>query len=94
MLCSVYMETVFLPALFFTASTGHDGFLFTMFVMFVAAKLAAELFERLRQPAVAGEILAGVLIGPSVLHWVAPGELTSVRPDLSARPDRGRTCPS
>ena len=82
MLCSVYMETVFLPALFFTASTGHDGFLFTMFVMFVAAKLAAELFERLRQPAVAGEILAGVLIGPSVLHWVAPGELTSVLSEI------------
>src|SRR5215471_9787144 len=36
--------------------------LFTIFVMFVAAKLAAEIFERLKQPAVAGEILAGVIL--------------------------------
>ena len=53
------------------------GFLLALFVMLVAAKLMAELFERLRQPAVAGEILAGVLIGPSVLNWVAPTELTN-----------------
>lgn len=50
--------------------------------MFVAAKLAAELFERLKQPAVAGEILAGVLIGPSVLGLVAPSELTDALAEL------------
>jgi Kef-type K+ transport system membrane component KefB len=38
----------------------------------------AEIFERLRQPAVVGEILAGVVIGPSVLGWVQPSELVSV----------------
>jgi Kef-type K+ transport system membrane component KefB len=52
------------------------GLLFPLFVMFLAAKVLAELFERLRQPAVAGEILAGVLIGPSVLGWVNPTEVT------------------
>jgi Kef-type K+ transport system membrane component KefB len=31
--------------------------LLTLFIMLAAAKLMAELFERLRQPAVAGEIL-------------------------------------
>lgn len=63
---------------FLAAATPHGaGFLFTLFVMLVSAKLMAELFERLRQPAVAGEILAGVLIGPSVLGWVAPSDLTS-----------------
>lgn len=61
---------------------GHGNFLFTLFVMFVAAKLAAELFERLKQPAVAGEILAGVLIGPSVLQWVAPTDLTNVLAEI------------
>src|SRR3546814_21201849 len=44
--------------------------------MFAAAKLFAEIFERLKQPAVVGEILAGVLIGPSVLGWVSPNEIT------------------
>lgn len=41
-----------------------------------AAKLLAEIFERLRQPAVVGEILAGVIIGPSVLKLVAPSSIT------------------
>ncbi len=53
------------------------GFLLALFVMLVAAKLMAELFERLRQPAVAGEILAGILIGPGVLNWVVPTDLTN-----------------
>lgn len=53
------------------------GFLLALFVMLVAAKLMAEIFERLRQPAVVGEILAGILIGPSVFNWVAPSELTN-----------------
>jgi Kef-type K+ transport system membrane component KefB len=50
--------------------------------MFVAAKLAAEIFERLKQPAVAGEILAGVVIGPSVLGLVSPSELTEALSEI------------
>lgn len=64
--------------LFFAVPTGEGGsFILALFIMLVAAKLMAELFERARQPAVAGEILAGVLIGPSVLNWVAPTDLTN-----------------
>ncbi|MFZ0060712.1 MAG: cation:proton antiporter [Pyrinomonadaceae bacterium] len=51
--------------------------LFTLFVMLAAAKVFAEIFERLQQPAIVGEILAGVLIGPGVLRWVAPSEITN-----------------
>ena len=36
-------------------------------VMLVAAKLAGEVFERMRQPAVLGELLAGVLLGNLVI---------------------------
>lgn len=62
----------------FAADTSAGaGFLLALFVMLVAAKLMAELFERLRQPAVVGEILAGILIGPSVLNWVTPSELSN-----------------
>ncbi|MCI0337589.1 MAG: cation:proton antiporter [Acidobacteria bacterium] len=57
-------------------ASAEGGLLLTLFVIFVAAKLAAEVFERLKQPPVAGEILAGILIGPSVLALVTPGELT------------------
>ena len=35
----------------------------------------AEIFERFKQPGIVGEILAGILIGPSVLNWIAPTEL-------------------
>jgi Kef-type K+ transport system membrane component KefB len=64
------------------ASGEHTRLLFTLFVMFVAAKLAAEIFERLRQPAIAGELLAGVVIGPSVLNWVQPSELTNTLAEI------------
>ncbi len=44
----------------------------TVLIVFGVAKLFAEIFERIGQPAILGEILAGVLIGPSVLGWVKP----------------------
>ena len=50
--------------------------------MLVAAKLLAEIFERLKQPAVVGEILAGVLIGPSLLNWVQPSEITAILAEI------------
>ncbi|WP_051362202.1 cation:proton antiporter [Solimonas soli] len=66
-----------------TAAAAHsDPLLLNLFLMFAAAKLFAEICERLRQPAVVGEIIAGVLIGPSVLGWVAPSELTHALGEL------------
>jgi Na+:H+ antiporter len=48
------------------------GLAVSMLLIFGSAKLLAEVFERLRQPGIVGEILAGVLIGPSILGWIAP----------------------
>ena len=68
---------------FLGTATGDDTrVLLALFIMLVAAKLMGELFERLRQPAVAGEILAGVIIGPSLLGWVAPSEITSLLAEI------------
>jgi len=53
-----------------------------MLVVFASAKLLSEIFERLRQPGIVGEILAGILIGPSVLAWIAPGDVLSALADL------------
>ena len=53
-----------------------------MLLIFASAKLLEELFERLGQPGIVGEILAGVLIGPHVLAWVAPTELLGTLSDL------------
>ncbi len=62
---------------FLSVAPGHSSeMLLTLFIMFVSAKIAAEVFERLNQPAVVGEILAGVIIGGSILGWVAPSDFT------------------
>ncbi len=53
---------------------GQARVLLTLLIMLAAAKITAEILERLRQPAVVGEILAGVMIGPSLFGWVAPTE--------------------
>jgi Kef-type K+ transport system membrane component KefB len=55
----------------------HDAgtLLLSLFLIFTTAKVAAELFEWMRQPGIAGEILAGVLLGPGVLKLVEPNEL-------------------
>lgn len=55
-----------------------------MLVVFGSAKLLAQVFERLRMPGLAGEILAGVLIGPPVLHWVEPDSFLTALADLGA----------
>jgi len=60
------------------ASVEHASVFLSLFIILAAAKVMAEVFERLRQPAVVGEILAGVVIGPSLLGWVHPSDLISV----------------
>jgi len=52
-----------------------EQLLLELFLIFAGAKLLAEVFERLRQPAVVGEILAGVLLGPSMLGLIRPNEV-------------------
>jgi Kef-type K+ transport system membrane component KefB len=38
--------------------------------IFAAAKLFGELAERIGQPAVLGEMVGGIVIGVSGLHWI------------------------
>lgn len=54
------------------ATGDHGPVLLALFIALLAAKLAAELFERIHQPAVVGEILAGIVIGPAVFNLVQP----------------------
>jgi Kef-type K+ transport system membrane component KefB len=67
---------------FIAAAIDHSSVLLALFVMLAAAKVMAEIFERLKQPAVVGEILAGVIIGPSMLGWVAPTELITILAEI------------
>ncbi len=45
--------------------------------MFAAARLLGEIFEWLRQPTVVAEILAGIILGPSVLKIILPSDVTN-----------------
>ena len=61
-----------------------DPFLLTLLVIFVWAKLFGELFERLKLPAVLGEILAGIVMGPFALRVVVPGASVESMAELGA----------
>lgn len=53
-----------------------------LFLVLLAAKIGDEIFKRIGQPAVIGEVLAGVIVGPSVLGVVEPGEVIEVFAEL------------
>lgn len=65
-----------ISTVFSASADGLDfGAIFTdLAVILILAKVAAELFERIRIPAVLGEIIAGVVIGPSMLGLVEPSD--------------------
>ena len=52
----------------------------SLFIIFVAAQIGAEIAQRVRLPGVVGEIVAGCLIGPSVLGWIPPDEIAHGTP--------------
>jgi Kef-type K+ transport system membrane component KefB len=71
-----------------THLTPHD--LMTMFlslaVLLAAAKFAGELMQKLDQPAVLGEIMAGILLGPTVLGHFRPNVYATLFPSTGAMP--------
>jgi Kef-type K+ transport system membrane component KefB len=64
------------------ASSGIADVLTDLFVVLLAAKVGDELFRRLRQPTIVGEILAGLIVGPAVLGLVEPGDVLEVFAEL------------
>lgn len=52
----------------------HQFFLQLMLIL-LAARLFAELATRLHAPSVIGELMAGVVLGPSLLGWIGPSEV-------------------
>jgi len=45
--------------------------LFQLFVLLAATKVGDEIFKRLGQPTLVGEILAGAIVGPALFGWYA-----------------------
>jgi Kef-type K+ transport system membrane component KefB len=55
-------------------SHGTDTLLLQLFTIFVCAKICGEIFERLALPAVLGEILAGIVLGPYAANIIDPSD--------------------
>ena len=66
------------------ASAAVADTLLDLFLILLAAKIGDEIFRRIGQPTIIGEILAGVLVGPAVLGWVDIGETIEVFAELGA----------
>ncbi|HEX8906199.1 MAG TPA: cation:proton antiporter [Longimicrobiaceae bacterium] len=59
----------------------HLGLLLVQIaVVVVAARAVGLLFRRIAQPQVMGEMVAGILLGPSLLGWLAPGASRALFP--------------
>jgi Kef-type K+ transport system membrane component KefB len=69
-------------AYLFSASAEAGRLPLAMLLVFGVAKVLAELLERVGQPGIVGEILAGVVLGPSVLGWITPDDLLKTLADL------------
>jgi Kef-type K+ transport system membrane component KefB len=65
-----------------SSAADSSGALLALFVLLLAAKLGDELFRRIGQPVVIGEILAGVVVGPSVLGLVEFDDVISLFAEL------------
>lgn len=69
------------------AALEHAGDLPTLLiqisVILAASRLVGMLFRKLHQPQVMGEMVAGILLGPSLLGWVAPGVSAALFPPES-----------
>lgn len=48
------------------------SFLIIVSVILISARVLGEIFRRFKQPAVIGEIMAGILLGPSLLGTLSP----------------------
>ncbi len=64
------------------AATEAAGALTDLAIVLVAAKIGDEVFKRIGQPAIVGEILAGLAVGPAVLGVVEPSEVLAVFAEL------------
>jgi Kef-type K+ transport system membrane component KefB len=60
------------PGVFSSGAGGEEGVafaeaLFSLFILFLAAKIGEEIFRRINQPGVIGELIGGFVVGPFAL---------------------------
>ncbi len=59
----------------------HTFFLYLLTIL-LAARIMAEIAVRLNFPSVIGELMAGVILGPSLLGWLEPNEVLKLLAEI------------
>jgi len=54
--------------------------LLALVVILVVARILGAIFRKINQPQVMGEVVAGILLGPSFLGWLAPAAASHILP--------------
>ena len=83
------MTALFSPPFLLAAVAGHSGEKATIFfaqimLLIVAGRLLGELMQRIGQPAVIGQLLAGIVLGPSIFGAIWPAGQQMIFPAHSA----------
>ncbi len=60
----------------------HGDFLLIFLLILLSARIFAEIAARLEIPPVIGQLLAGLIIGPSLLGWVEPGTVVRLMAEI------------
>ncbi|MBD3319438.1 hypothetical protein GF342_06045, partial [Candidatus Woesearchaeota archaeon] len=58
-------------------AAGIENILLALVLLIGLARILGEIFERLKIGAVVGELLAGLILGPSLLAWISPHTVES-----------------
>jgi len=59
----------------------HTFFLYLLTIL-LTARLLAEIAVRLKAPSVIGELVAGIILGPSLLGWIEPNEVLKLLAEI------------
>jgi len=54
-----------------------------LLLLFILSRFLGEVFERLNKPSMIGEILAGIILGPSILGWINADQQLKVVADIA-----------
>ena len=57
-------------------------FFTNLFLLLVLAKILGEIMERFKQPAMIGEIIAGIILGPTILNFIQRTEDIQIISDI------------
>ncbi len=64
-------------------ATHSPPLLTSILLLLVASRLLGEFFNRIGQPPIAGDMLAGILLGPAVLNFIEPNSYLHAIADLA-----------